>query len=106
MQSTFGASRTRIFLSKRVPGGIAGSIAARIPALKSKSYAIKETMMEIYDAEALQAKDLAAVLARPRIDFTSILDTVRRYHVVNLIKRCGNGIGVIVGFANCGCCEN
>ncbi|KAI8109073.1 hypothetical protein M9435_005489 [Picochlorum sp. BPE23] len=75
-QSTFGASRTRLFLSKSVYGGSAGSISARIPAMNTKLHAIKDSMMEIYDAETLQTEDLAAVLARPRIDFTSILDTV------------------------------
>lgn len=76
-QSTFGASRTRLFLSKSVYSGSAGSISARIPAMNTKLHAIKDSMMEIYDAETLQTEDLAAVLARPRIDFTSILDTVR-----------------------------
>jgi hypothetical protein len=71
-QSTFGASRTRLFLSKSVYGGSAGSISARIPAMNTKLHAIKDSMMEIYDAETLQTEDLAAVLARPRIDFTSV----------------------------------
>ena len=38
--------------------------------------AISESMMEIYEASALEEKDIESILCRPRIDFTSILDLV------------------------------
>jgi hypothetical protein len=39
--------------------------------------AVTETMMESYNANALQTDELTRILARPRIDFSSILGTVR-----------------------------
>lgn len=46
--------------------------------------AISESMMEIYEASALEEKDMESILCRPRIDFTSILDLVSTHKEIAL----------------------
>ena len=49
----------------------------RIGSSKIRLNAVSDTMMESYNASTLQTDELTRILARPRIDFSSILGTVR-----------------------------
>jgi hypothetical protein len=64
------ASRAAPLSRARRAGRMSG--AARASAVASTGQALK-----VYDAQRLDAAQLKALMARPRIDFTSILSTVR-----------------------------
>lgn len=49
----------------------------RLQAKKSYTGAISSDMMQSYVANDLSREELVSILARPRIDFSSILDIVR-----------------------------
>lgn len=50
--------------------------ATRTPAVAS---APSQSSMQVYESRSLNPEQVRQVLARPRIDFSSILDTVREF---------------------------
>jgi len=82
----------------RVSQEALGAQQARMAAFRP-TQAVSDAMMEAYDAKTLSDQQLVSILARPRIDFTSILDTVRAVDGIRMMfvtwKGCTDSIGVI-----------
>jgi hypothetical protein len=52
-------------------------IKARTSYTPTQAVAMSESTIKVYDASSMAADQLKKVMARPRVDFTSILSTVR-----------------------------
>ncbi len=71
--SKFGSLSGTAFL----PASTLRISRARSLCTPPKAVAMSESTIKIYDASSLTAQQLKEITARPRIDFTSILGTVR-----------------------------